>query len=99
MSKIPTPAGATEALCRSCGKRILWIVTDEGTRVPLDPVPPVYALRWTPATRMGEHPSPSWQRTTPTFPAYVSHFATCPNPKPFSGRNRTPRDGQESRTT
>lgn len=79
----------SEASCRGCGKRIVWGISKDGKRIPLDPKPPVYdVLR---ITELDVH----WPRvemdTVPVVrneEAYVSHFATCPNASDFSGKNR-----------
>lgn len=77
-----------------CGKKVFWIVTATGARVPLDPVAPTYVLhilndasdpprmRWEPANQEAEQE-----------PAFVSHFATCSAANNFSGRNKEARRG------
>lgn len=59
--------------CRSCGAEILWAVTANGKRMPLDaqPVPGLFAIRDLP----GHDP----EATSPPISVYRSHFATCPN--------------------
>lgn len=69
--------------CRGCGAPIVWGKTDEGTRVPLDPKPPVYRVR----EDLGGY---AIERVEATF---VSHFATCSSANRFSGRNRKGGDG------
>lgn len=89
----PLPPGADEGVCKGCGKRIWWIQTTEGKRVPLDPVPPVYWFHWTPGQVCNKlenrDPQPEWERSTDqNVQAYVSHFATCPKASEFSGRSK-----------
>jgi hypothetical protein len=66
-----------ESICRGCQKKIIWITTPDGKRVPLDPVPAIYEVDPVNPT-IGER----------TKSAMVSHFATCPNASDFSGKNR-----------
>jgi len=67
--------------CRSCGRMIEFIRTDDGKDVPVDLAPPIYR----PTGRV-ENGRPIWVRYRD---ARVSHFVTCKNPEPFSGRNRS----------
>ena len=78
--------------CRSCDAPILWVVTQAGRSMPLDP-DPVEGGNVEMTGRYGE----TRQGTVvplvvvhaggeqlaldgvPTAPRYVSHFATCPN--------------------
>lgn len=60
--------------CKGCGRPILWGVTADGKRIPLDPRASVYAYESGKAERLGT--------------AYVTHFATCPHANQFSGRNK-----------
>jgi len=53
--------------CPGCGKPIVWGVTVEGTRVPLDPREPVYAYE-------PQHESITAVRRRDM---YVSHFSIC----------------------
>ncbi len=84
----PTPPGADEGVCKGCGKRILWIKTDDGKRVPLDPVPPTYVSFGAGGMHVGRDTAPSgWHRSE----AMESHFATCSKANEFSGRNKEPK--------
>jgi hypothetical protein len=64
--------------CRSCQAEIVWAVTENGKRVPLDAVPaerPSGLFKLVPRV---SDPTPlavsvSGERV------YLSHFATCPN--------------------
>jgi len=67
--------------CRGCGKPIVWIETEEGTRIPLDPRAQVYVLY-----KKADDPRQLGKRTTQ---AMVTHFATCPKAGDFSGSNKT----------
>lgn len=73
-----------EARCRSCGARIVWVVTDEGKRTPVDAVP---QRRFVPTgSRVDGTPR---MRIRPT---YVSHFALCPDAGAWRRSDgRTPR--------
>ena len=60
--------------CRGCGKPILWGLTPDGKRIPLDPVPAVYHYLEGSCQRLPD--------------AYVIHFATCKNANDYSRSNR-----------
>lgn len=64
--------------CKGCGKEIVWAVTAEGRKIPLDPRPPVYSLIDTPRGK----------EAVRTTLAMVSHFSTCPNANDFSGSKK-----------
>jgi hypothetical protein len=68
------------SLCRGCGKEIIWGVTAEGKRIPLDPRPPVYRLVVGYAT---QEIVVERQKD-----AMVSHFATCSRANDFSASKR-----------
>ena len=70
--------------CRFCGAPVIWVQTDKGKTMPIDPDPVEHGnLRLIPVGETGkvhylkkgelEEDSPE--------PRYVSHFATCPNAK------------------
>jgi hypothetical protein len=73
--------------CRSCGAAIVWAVTPEGRRMPVDadPVDGGNVLL-APAVEPGGSPTATvvGKRVQPSLfgddgPRYVSHFATCPD--------------------
>lgn len=71
----------SDATCRGCGRRIVWGMTVDGKKIPLDPTPAIY--QFIDDGSMG----PTVQRAVPnTF--MVSHFSTCSQANKFSGRNR-----------
>jgi hypothetical protein len=69
------------ATCKGCGKEIVWGVTPDGKRIPLDPKPPIYAV----AQDVG---GALHLRRMPTGDVMVSHFATCPQANEFSASKR-----------
>ena len=84
-----TLPGADEATCSGCGKRVLWILTKEGKRVPLDPTPPTYGLHV--LNDAADPPTFEWRRTNGKDvqePVFVSHFATCTKANDFSWGGR-----------
>jgi hypothetical protein len=58
--------------CRSCGAAIVWATTENGKPIPLDrePIRGLFHLDRRPGETFAIGAAP---------PAYVSHFATCPN--------------------
>lgn len=54
--------------CRSCGKRVLWVETQSGKKMPLDYEPERRFV-----VEAGTDPIRARLRNT-----YVSHFSTCP---------------------
>lgn len=68
------------SLCRGCGKKIIWGVTPDGKKIPLDAVAPVYHV-------VGEDAcTPTAERASACF---VTHFATCPDANRFSRGNKS----------
>lgn len=76
-------------ICNGCGKKIIWGLTEEGKRIPMDPVPATYVCHG-----QGEDPVNGQhyrvRRANPNKEkaigqAYVSHFTTCPKASDFSG--------------
>ena len=68
------------SLCK-CGKNIVWGITGEGKRVPLDPRAPVYAIV---EIKIGE------TKICRTSLSMVTHFATCSNANEFSASKKKP---------
>ena len=70
--------------CRSCGSPIRWVMSEKGHRIPLDPDPVEngnlvpYTI---PTTGTFGVPTIRARVADPgsVTPAWVSHFATCPN--------------------
>ncbi len=76
----------SEAICKGCGKPIVWGETPDGKKVPLDPKPLVYMLL------AGRAFGTNLQRIErlQQDEAMVSHFATCPNANDYSTSKRQP---------
>ena len=76
--------------CRGCGKPIVFGLTENGKRIPLDPRPPVYQIVTDgdagppDIVRLAQHFDASALRAT----AMVSHFATCPKASEFSASKK-----------
>ena len=77
MIKEPPQAYRTSP-CRGCGKPIVWGLTNDNKKIPLDPAPPVYSI----VTHNGQ------SEAVRTTLAMVSHFATCPNANDFSASKK-----------
>lgn len=69
------------SICRSCGAPILWGVTDQGRRMPLDPTAMSEGVRFTFTEGV------LIERVEGELFGHVSHFATCPN----AAEHRRPR--------
>lgn len=68
------------ARCKGCGRSILWGVTPEGKKIPLDTSAPTYRV-----SRSDGEGTVQVERTEAVF---VSHFSTCTQADMFSGHNR-----------
>lgn len=67
--------------CKGCDAEIVWGIDEKGTRVPLDPRPPVYELlKFDPVVQAYAVERDGGERPR----HYVSHFATCPDANKFS---------------
>jgi hypothetical protein len=75
--------------CRTCGARVLWVVTERGNKMPLDADPD-------PAGRFvladGDPPLAVYvgegSAARPGEGRYQSHFASCPDSKKWRGQSR-----------
>jgi hypothetical protein len=74
--------------CRGCGKPLVWGITDDGKKIPLDPSPPVYWVYTLDGADHAERILPQVMAhiagADPEAKAMVSHFATCPQANLFS---------------
>jgi hypothetical protein len=61
--------------CKGCGKEIIWGLTAENKKIPLDARAPVYFMAG------ADSGGTLWKRH---HAAYVTHFATCSKAKLFS---------------
>ena len=67
------------AECKDCGKKIIWAITENEAKMPLDAEMPVY--------RLIEHAGGRTECVKATG-HYISHFKTCPGASKFSkGKN------------
>lgn len=65
----------SDSRCKGCGARIVWGVTEEGKRIPLDPKPPCYdTMRMEDGRIMAKR----------ARGVMVTHFATCSHANDFS---------------
>ncbi len=65
--------------CKGCGKEIVWGVTTEGKKIPLQELKHVYH------GVHSEHPTGpgDFQVIRPPIVTYVSHFVMCPDANKF----------------
>jgi hypothetical protein len=85
--------------CRGCGKPILWVETEKGARMPLDPEPiesGKLIVRMGPAlgqaiahTETAEETTARLKATEPAARvAFMPHHATCPKAGDFSANKK-----------
>ena len=82
----------TGATCQGCGKPIVWGITEDGKRIPLDPRPPVYRVVRVLIPDHGGNCVVERERAhkpgLEVGSVLVSHFATCPKANEFSASGR-----------
>ncbi len=77
------------ATCKGCGKRIIWGITPEGKKIPLDPGAAVYTISREPGPTMA-FIEPLYARDSDGEKVrdhMVTHFATCSKANDF-GKGR-----------
>ena len=79
----PVPAAFDVKECRSCGAPVVWTVTHNGKRMPVDAEPVEggnIRLRRDGGSVVAEYPGREHPGLfdDPDRARYVSHFATCP---------------------
>lgn len=83
--------------CSSCGKEIIWAITDNGKRMPIDPDPDAHGNVRLSFGRRGEAPSAKvlgkkdLAEREEGAHLYRSHWATCDDADRFRGRRRQDR--------
>lgn len=63
--------------CRQCGHSLLWIKTEAGKPIPLDPNPVEYGGNIVLRDNVA-HVLKKGEPTDPDEPRYRAHFVTCP---------------------
>jgi hypothetical protein len=85
MTRRPERRGAG-AVCKGCGRALLWARSANGAWLPLE------AVRAYEVVALGPpgpgQPPPDPRATVLTRATYVSHFLTCPERQRFSGASR-----------
>lgn len=75
-------APSSVADCRSCGAPVIWTVTERGKRMPVDADPdPQGNIRLEQSTGDAPLTAVYTREWTAGAELYVSHFATCDQPK------------------
>ena len=76
------------SVCRGCGKSIVFGITSEGRKIPLDPIPPVYDVDVEEDGTVTATRNPS---------AMISHFAMCKNANEFSSSAKQSEHGEKDK--
>ena len=75
--------GKAEPRCKGCGKKIFWIQTPEGKKIPLDLASPVYLIT-DKIKSLGTRSDPQGD-----YVYAVSHFSTCSKANDFSASKKS----------
>lgn len=68
------------AACRSCGAPVVWVLTEGGNRMPVDPDPVEGGnIVLTRENESDGTPLAAYAKADPGVMRHVSHFATCPS--------------------
>ena len=75
--------------CRSCGAEVIWAVTENGKRMPVDAMPRedgnIMLTHYPDGQIAADYVNPTlfeeWDVPAPEPRRYVSHFATCSQSK------------------
>lgn len=82
--------------CKGCGREIIWGVTEDGKKIPLDPMAPVYEVR---KEKLG-YAVAKIQHFNLSPDYMVTHFSTCSKASQFSKANKnkiTPKEKQDAK--
>lgn len=79
-------------ICRGCGAPIIWAVTPNGKRIPINPEPHPTGNIELDTTHRPTRATVHSQGPLGVDTLYLAHFATCPNADRFRKRqtNRNP---------
>ena len=87
----------TPVACRYCGRPILWGVTPDFKRIPLDHIATIYEATAMEPGAVSVRRVPSMTHGTPadrTLGFAVSHFATCKGANKASADAKARREGR-----
>lgn len=65
--------------CRSCNAEIIWAITENGKKIPLDAEPVARPIGLFAIDTSTDPPLAVSTASERREPEYRSHFATCPN--------------------
>lgn len=69
--------------CRSCGAKMFFLTMESGRANPVDAEPAENGNIWIGEDGIGHVITKGAEYDAANGPLYMSHFATCPNAKPF----------------
>lgn len=79
------PWTPTKAKCSTCHRDIIWSISPNGARLPLD-ARPVTAYRLVEPDILRQGDAPQAVKVEDVVKVYVSHFTTCPQAAEHSRR-------------